>query len=360
MLKINHLTSKVNDVVLIDDLSLSVNKGEVIAIIGPSGSGKSAFIQSLNHMITPDSGEVIFNGKNIIDPGAFDPDTRMKMGMVFQEYNIFSHMTLIENTMFSPVKKKKISRQKAYENGMKCLRKVGLGGKALSYDSELSSGERQRAEIARTMAMEPDIILFDDPTSSLDPVMEREVEAVIRDLAKDGTTMIIATNSLRLAKSVATRVLVFLKGKLYDEGSAEQIFDNPQKPFTREFISGLKSLEININSKDHDHIRAMNEIDMFALFYKLSNKMTNHILSIFEETGLILLERLENPRIQYRFEAINEERMHILILYNGDVFNLNESDDYLSLSIINSAGEYMSYEELKDSEFTNKVVYRVK
>lgn len=360
MLKINHLTSKVNDVVLIDDLSLSVNKGDVIAVIGPSGSGKSAFVQSLNHMITPESGEIIFDGKNIIDPSAFGPDTRMKMGMVFQEYNIFPHMTLIENAMFAPVRKKGLSKQEAYENGMKCLRKVGLGGKALSYASELSSGERQRAEIARTLAMEPDIIIFDDPTSSLDPIMEREVEAVIMDLAKDGTTMIVATNSLRLAKSVATRVLVFSKGKIYDEGSPKEIFDNPKKIFTREFIGGLKSLEIEIDSKDHDHIRFVNEIDVFALFYRLSSKMTNHVLSIFEETGIILLERLSEPRIYYRFESINEEELHISISYNGDVFNLNDSDEFVSMSIINSAGEFLGHEVLDDPIYKNKVVYRVK
>ena len=194
MIKIENLSKSYGDLEVLKNISVEINKGEVISIIGPSGCGKSTFIRCLNRLEEPTSGKIFIDGEEITGKNIKLHKLRMKMGMVFQSFNLFSHLTIIENIMRGPVNLLKMDRQTAYDEGMELLEMVGLGSKSLSYPDELSGGQKQRAAIARTLAMKPEIVLFDEPTSALDPRMTSEVLAVIKKLAADGLTMMIVTH----------------------------------------------------------------------------------------------------------------------------------------------------------------------
>ena len=194
MIKIENLSKSYGDLEVLKNISVEINKGEVISIIGPSGCGKSTFIRCLNRLEEPTSGKIFIDGEEITGKNIKLHKLRMKMGMVFQSFNLFSHLTIIENIMLGPVNLLKMDRQTAYDEGMELLEMVGLGSKSLSYPDELSGGQKQRAAIARTLAMKPEIVLFDEPTSALDPRMTSEVLAVIKKLAADGLTMMIVTH----------------------------------------------------------------------------------------------------------------------------------------------------------------------
>lgn len=344
---------------IIKDFNIEIKKGDVIAIIGPSGAGKSMLIKTLAMVRPPAMGELFFEGKNIVVPGEFDVETRMKMGMVFQEYNLFPHLTIVENAMLTLIMKKGFSRQEAFDHAMACLRRVGLAEKYLSYPKELSAGQKQRGEIARIMAMDPDIIFFDDPTSSMDLVMEGEVGAVMEDLAKSGTTLVLATSSLALARRVAKTVIFFVGGKIYEMGSAQDIFENSKKKYTEEFVGGLKSLSIIIDSKDYDFIHAISEIDMFGMFYRLPKTLRNRIMLVFEESYAILEHVLDEPRISYKFEKSDDNEIIITLKYNGKRYNLSDTYDYAPITILESAAKIIESRGIEDDVYTNKVVFRV-
>ena len=229
MISVKNLSKHFGDLVVLKDVNLEIKKGEVISIIGPSGTGKSTLLRCLNLLETPTSGEIIVDGVNLLDKKTDVFKLRQKMGMVFQSFNLFSHLMVIENIMLGPVDLLKTSRQDAFDEGMKLLAMVGLAEKAYAYSYELSGGQKQRVAIARTLAMKPEIVLFDEPTSALDPTMISEVLAVIRKLAADGMTMMIVTHEMKFARDVSTRVLYMDEGIIFEEGTPQQIFDDPQK-----------------------------------------------------------------------------------------------------------------------------------
>jgi len=229
MISVKNLSKHFGDLVVLKDVNLEIKKGEVISIIGPSGTGKSTLLRCLNLLETPTSGEIIVDGVNLLDKKTDVFKLRQKMGMVFQSFNLFSHLMVIENIMLGPVDLLKTSRQDAFDEGMKLLAMVGLAEKAYAYSDELSGGQKQRVAIARTLAMKPEIVLFDEPTSALDPTMISEVLAVIRKLAADGMTMMIVTHEMKFARDVSTRVLYMDEGIIFEEGTPQQIFDDPQK-----------------------------------------------------------------------------------------------------------------------------------
>ena len=206
MIKIEHLRKEYPNITPLKDVSVEINDGDVIAVIGPSGTGKSTLLRCINMLEKPTEGCILVNGTDVTDPGCDLGKVRQKMGMVFQSFNLFGHLTVIENIMLSPMDLLGKSRQEAYDEGMRLLRTVGLAEKALNYPDELSGGQKQRIAIARTLAMDPDTILFDEPTSALDPTMVGEVQAVIRDLAKTGKTLMIVTHEMNFARAVSHRV----------------------------------------------------------------------------------------------------------------------------------------------------------
>ena len=221
----------------LNGVSADIKKGEVVVVIGPSGSGKSTFLRCLNLMEIPTGGTILFNGKNITDKGANINIYRQKMGMVFQHFNLFPHMTILKNMTLAPTQLLKKSKEEAAQKAMSLLARVGLEDRANAYPSQLSGGQKQRIAIVRALAMEPEVMLFDEPTSALDPEMVGEVLEVMKELAAEGMTMVVVTHEMGFAKEVGDRVLFMDEGKLVEEGTPEEIFNNPQHPRLKEFLS---------------------------------------------------------------------------------------------------------------------------
>ena len=220
----------------LDGVDLEIKKGEVIVIIGPSGCGKSTFLRSLNLLETPTDGEIFLEGVNITDPQNNINLHRQKMGMVFQQFNLFPHMTILRNIALAPVKLLKQNKKHAEENAMALLKRVGLADRANAYPSQLSGGQKQRIAIVRALAMNPEVMLFDEPTSALDPEMVGEVLEVMKELAQEGMTMVVVTHEMGFAKEVADKVIFMEEGKIAETGSPEEIFTNPKHPRLKEFL----------------------------------------------------------------------------------------------------------------------------
>ena len=283
MIQIQHLRKEYPNVTPLKDVCTEINKGDIISIIGPSGTGKSTLLRCLNQLEVPTSGKVIFEGEEITAPKCKMEKIRQKMGMVFQSFNLFSNLTIIENIMVGPMKLLKKSKQEAYETGLELLKRVGLAEKADNYPDELSGGQKQRVAIARAIAMKPDVLLFDEPTSALDPTMVGEVLQVIRSLAKEGMTMMIVTHEMKFARDVSTRVFYMDEGGIYEEGTPEEIFDSPKKECTRIFIKRLKQLPLIIDSTDFDFISYSSKLEIFGRDNMLHDKTVNNLMLIFEE-----------------------------------------------------------------------------
>lgn len=238
MIKALNLCKSFGDVKAVNDVSLSVEKGEVICIIGPSGSGKSTLIRCLRGLETPDSGELYYNDKKV-DYGKNLNKDLSTMGFVFQLFNLFPHKTVLENLTLGPIKAFNVSKEKANETAMKLLERVKLDDKADSYPSQLSGGQKQRVAIARALCQNPEVILFDEPTSALDPEMIGEVLDVMKELADDGMTIVAVTHEMGFARKVASRIIFFDGGKIVEEGTPEEIFDHPKSDRLKLFLSQI-------------------------------------------------------------------------------------------------------------------------
>ena len=214
-----------------------IKKGEVVVVIGPSGSGKSTFLRCLNLLEEPTSGKIVFEGNDITDKKGDINKIREKMGMVFQQFNLFPHKTVLENLTIAPIKVKGLSKIDAEKKAKELLERVGLSNKAKAYPSSLSGGQKQRIAIARALAMEPDVMLFDEPTSALDPEMVGEVLNVMKDLAKEGMTMVVVTHEMGFAREVGDRILFMDNGNIVEQGTPDEIFSNPKNPRTIDFLS---------------------------------------------------------------------------------------------------------------------------
>ncbi|MBU3129616.1 amino acid ABC transporter ATP-binding protein [Clostridium sp. FP2] len=239
MIKVCNLKKDFGKLQVLKGIDIHVKKGEVVVVIGPSGSGKSTFLRCLNLLEQPTSGEIYFQEVSIISKHNNIDIQRQKMGMVFQGFNLFPHMTILDNIAFSPIKVKKLSKQSAEKLAFELLEKVGLEDKASSYPAQLSGGQKQRIAIVRALAMKPDVMLFDEPTSSLDPEMVGEVLEVMKSLAVEGMTMIVVTHEMGFAKEVGSRVLFMDNGYIVEDGTPEEVFNNPTNQRTKEFLAKI-------------------------------------------------------------------------------------------------------------------------
>ena len=237
LFEIKDLQKKFGSLTVFDGLSETICKGDVVVIIGPSGGGKSTFIRCLNLLEQPTAGKIYFESEDITAKGFDVNKHRQKVGMVFQQFNLFNNLTVLENITISLTKVKKQSEEESKEKALKLLKRVGLEDKANAYPSQLSGGQKQRIAIVRALAMEPDVLLFDEPTSALDPEMVGEVLQVISDLARDGITMVVVTHEMGFARKVGTRVLFMDGGQIAEQGTPEEIFEHPQNARTKEFLS---------------------------------------------------------------------------------------------------------------------------
>ena len=237
MIRVSNLHKSFGKNDVLKGIDEHIKKGEVVVVIGPSGSGKSTFLRCLNLLEEPTSGKIIFEGNDITDKKVDINKIREKMGMVFQQFNLFPHKTVLENLTIAPIKVKGLSKSEAEKKAMELLDRVGLTNKAKSYPSSLSGGQKQRIAIARALAMEPDVMLFDEPTSALDPEMVGEVLSVMKDLAKEGMTMVVVTHEMGFAREVGDRILFIDGGKVLEEGKPSEIFENPKNSRTKDFLS---------------------------------------------------------------------------------------------------------------------------
>ena len=239
MIETRDLKKNFGDLVVLRGITQTIKKGEKVVIIGPSGSGKSTYLRCLNLLETPDSGEIYIDGVDILDKKNNINTIRQKMGMVFQHFNLFPHLTVLENITLAPVTLKLKTKEQATEDAYKLLDKIGLRDKANVYPSTLSGGQKQRIAIVRSLAMDPEVILFDEPTSALDPEMVGEVLAVMEQLAEDGMTMVVVTHEMGFARKVADRVLFMYDGIVLEEGTPEEIFGNPKNERTKQFFQSV-------------------------------------------------------------------------------------------------------------------------
>jgi glutamine transport system ATP-binding protein len=237
MVSMSHVRKAFGSNEVLKDISLAVDPGEVCCIIGPSGSGKSTVLRCINRLVPIDGGEVIVDGLSVTDPKVRDVDLRRRVGMVFQQFNLFPHMTALQNVTLAPRKVRGLARAQAEETAMRLLAKVGLKEKAQEYPAQLSGGQQQRVAIARALAMEPKVMLFDEATSALDPEITGEVLAVMRDLAAEHTTMIVVTHEMGFAREVGTHLVFMDGGVIVEEGAPRAIFENPQAERTKAFLS---------------------------------------------------------------------------------------------------------------------------
>lgn len=354
MISVRHLTKTYitpagDTFKVLKDVNCDIDKGEVISIIGPSGTGKSTFLRALNLLDPPTGGEIIVDGENILAKGYQINRLRQRMGMVFQSFNLFDHLTILQNVTLAPIILLKMSEQDAEEEAIQLLRKVGMAEKANVYPSSLSGGQKQRVAIARCLAMHPEIILFDEPTSALDPTMVGEVLSVIRQLAKEGMTMLIVTHEMKFARDVSTRIFFMNKGIIYEDGTPEQIFDHPQLEDTQTFIRRIRSLHLGVSGADYDMYGFFTEVDLFCAKYALYDKCES-IKHVVEEMLNPLLATDERPlSIELAFSEVD----YSLVL-TITVTDLKESPlsrdraDALAVKIIRGVTKSITEEVLPD------------
>jgi polar amino acid transport system ATP-binding protein len=341
MISVKHLSKAFGDLKVLGDINCEIEKGEVISIIGPSGTGKSTFLRCINLLERPTGGEIVIDGINILHKKANIYKLRQKMGMVFQSFNLFAHLMVVENIMLGPVGLLKISRQEAFDDAMKLLAMVGLAEKAYAYPDELSGGQKQRVAIARTLAMKPEIVLFDEPTSALDPTMVSEVLAVIRKLAGEGMTMMIVTHEMKFARDVSTRVFYMDEGVIFEEGTPSEVFDRPKKEKTRAFIHRIKTFSFEIQSRAFDLYNLNSGIEAFGRTQFLTQKQIYDIQLVGEELVVNqLFEKQVDPFPMTIIIGYLEETggIELTFDYHGeanDPFDATSPDD-LSLGIVKS------------------------
>lgn len=297
MIEIQNLSMRFGNERVLENVSASIQEGEVVSVIGPSGVGKSTFLRCINRLETPQSGHIFIGGEDILDPGADVPRIRRKTGMVFQSFNLFNHLTVLDNLTIGPVRILNEAREEAEARSHVLLRMVGLGEKALSLPCELSGGQKQRVAIARCLSMRPKVMLFDEPTSALDPTMVSEVLAVIRRLTREGMTMVIVTHELNFARDVSKRIFYMDEGGIYESGPPEQIMSAPQRERTRVFINRLRSFRYHIEHRDFDVFEMNADIETFCEKHFFSRTLLQHIQLAIEKIVAFYYQRGDSGAI---------------------------------------------------------------
>jgi polar amino acid transport system ATP-binding protein len=305
----------------------------------------------------PTGGQILLDGVDITAPGYDVTQARRRMGMVFQSFNLFGHLTVIENLMAAPVDILGRTKQEAYETGVELLKRVGLEGREFRYPDQLSGGQKQRVAIARTLAMDPEIILLDEPTSALDPAMVGEVQSVIRDLAGSGKTMMIVTHEMSFARAICNRVFFMDQGGIYEDGTPDQIFDSPERELTRRFVRKLRVLELFIENAKYDYISADKETDIYCLKndipartkYRIRLTMEEIVQQLLLPQGDILPVRI---LVEYSGE---EEKTTVTISYSGAGFDPADGENKLAYDTLKKTVADISYKYDSEAELPNSV-----
>jgi polar amino acid transport system ATP-binding protein len=319
----------------------------VVAVVGPSGTGKSTLFNLINHLETADSGTLLFEGQDTFAKSCDINHVRQQIGMVFQSFNLFSHLTVIENLMLAQMKLLKRSPKEAGEKSMQLLQMVGLTDKALALPEHLSGGQQQRVAIVRAVAMDPKILLFDEPTSALDPTMIGEVLSVIRKLAAEGMTMMIVTHEMSFAREVSNRVFFMDEGVIYEEGTPEEIFEAPKKDKTRQFIRRLKVFETSFSKKNFDSPGQFAGIEQFGIRQMINRRLINSMLTVAEELCMqIILPILggeDELHLLFEYSDTGNGIVDMEVSYTGRDVNPLEEGESLSVTLIRNVCRALDY-----------------
>lgn len=345
LIEIKGLCKSFGSLEVLKEVDLTVEEGEVIAIIGGSGCGKSVTLRCIELLEQPEAGHIFVDGREITAPGADIDEIRRSMGMVYQSFNLFTHMNVMDNLCLAPVRLLGMKREDAEKKARDLLSQVGLLEKENAMPANLSGGQKQRIAIARCLMMDPKIMLFDEPTSALDPTMVGEVLATMRGLAKKKMTMLIVTHEMNFAREIADRVLFFADKGIYEQGTPEQIFENPQKEKTISFIKKLKFFSYHITGKEFDLMALQGGIYSFANRYGLGNKIANRLQLCTEE---LLCQILDNSGdivdIEIAIEYSEAEKSIMLTCTSiGDIYNPFDDEDCLSVTIIQNMAKECSH-----------------
>ena len=311
MIDIRDLTMDYGSGPVIENVDLHIDRGETVVIIGGSGCGKSTLLRCINRLCEPTSGKILIDGKDILAPGTDLPEIRRKMGMVYQNFNLFSHLSVIDNITLAPLKVLKLPEEQALAEAEELLHRVGLSGKKNRMPDELSGGQKQRVAIARALAMHPELMLFDEPTSALDPTMVDEVESVIRDLVEDGMTSVIVTHEMRFARSIASKVVFMAERGIYESGTPEEIFTAPRRQLTQRFIHRSKMLVIEVNSEDFDPYSIASELRAFLNRHRHDTAQMQLMPKICDELLFPVFEKGAD-RAEIRLMCSSDDSTHML------------------------------------------------
>ena len=357
MIRLSHIMKKYDAITPIKDIDEEIKSGEVISIIGPSGTGKSTLLRMINGLEKPTSGKIFVDGIEVNDKNS--SEITKKVGMVFQNYYLFNHLTVIENLMIAQVEILKRDKQVAYDRSIELLKQVRLNDKENSYPSELSGGEKQRIALARTLAMDPDVLLLDEPTAALDPKLVDEIKDLILKYAKSGKTVLMVAHSMQLARDVSTRVFYLDEGVIYEEGTPDQIFDNPRKEKTQSFIKNQNAIEFKIDKKFNFTKESINLAE-FCLKHNAYLKVVNKTLLEFEEVTMqILLDKYDNPGIKVRVVYKNQiVTMHVK--YKGEKFNIKDSNNDISFKLVEGLATSIDYSFNEKDEYVNTLLIKIK
>lgn len=347
MLSVKHLSKKYNDSFVLKDINVELKKGEVISIIGPSGGGKSTLLRCLNLLEMPTGGTIHVMGQDMMSNKVNCNLIRQKMGMVFQSFNLFDHLSVLDNLTIGPVKLLKKSQEEAEQTARDLLSLVGLLPKQFSFPNELSGGQKQRVAIARCLSMNPEIILFDEPTSALDPTMVSEVLGVIRRLAADGMTMLIVTHEMSFAHDVSSRILYLDEGIIYEEGTPDEIFEHPRREKTREFIQRVRTFHYLFTDENYDFYQMRAAIETFLEKYFFPPQRINTFMLVVEETLQLCFK-----------EGDSAERNKIIEETGGVelVIDYSEKDD--TVSVIFTANKILKtiINQVEDSDGLSRAI----
>ena len=362
MVKVESLKKEINGRVIFHDVNLQIDEGDVIGIIGPSGSGKSLLLRCLMMLEQPSSGSIFYDDEEITKAGANLDEVHKRVGMVFQNFNLFNHMTVIENVMSGLIHLQNKDPKDAYIEAERLLNNVGLFDQAYRYPDSLSNGQKQRAAIARTLAMQPELIFMDEPTSSLDPMMRGEVESVIRMIADSGKTLVIVSHEMDLIKQVCKKVLFINDGTICETGTPEKIFENPDKDETRRFVRALRVLEFNIESKTFDFLGMQTTISQFAYKNGISKSMVDRLYAIMEELSqMIIIQPREENKMNISFEYNkDDESLDGVVLFSGNKFDEDDPAYFISWPIIKMRTSEVSVGDYNADGYVNKMIMKLK
>lgn len=335
MISIRNLSKQYGNLVVLKDVTIDIHKGEVISVIGPSGTGKSTLLRCINLLEMPDDGQIIIDGIPLLSKRTNVPKIRQRMGMVFQSFNLYDHLNVLENLCLGPVKLLRKTKKQAEARAYELLQLVGLTEKAYSLPEELSGGQKQRVGIARCMSMDPEILLFDEPTSALDPTMVSEVLAVIRRLSREGMTMMIVTHEMEFARSISNRVLYMDEGSIYEEGPPEQIFEHPQRGKTKAFIHRIRSLDFHITSPSYDIYAIQAKISTFCEKHLVPPKVS-HYTQLLAEEMLLLISDHSDVKISLSYSERDHSLRFVFDIAGSEMDLLKEEpgDEDIGLKLI--------------------------